>query len=118
LRGPPDRMMPAGRLAASSLAVRSWATISEYTCASRTRRAISCAYCAPRSTTRTGRGSEATGLVPHPDALLCLVGLPLGLDRRRDHELRLLELLDRLVAGGRHRGGEGPEQVERAAVRV
>src|SRR6185312_5750174 len=29
-------------------------TISEYTPASRTRRAISCAYCAPKSTTRTG----------------------------------------------------------------
>ena len=28
-------------------------TISEYTFASRTRRAINCAYCAPKSTTRT-----------------------------------------------------------------
>src|SRR5690606_42091447 len=30
------------------------ATTSEYTWASRTRRAISCAYCAPKSTTSTG----------------------------------------------------------------
>ena len=30
-------------------------TISEYTFSSRTRRAISCAYCAPKSTTKTGR---------------------------------------------------------------
>src|SRR3989440_2329079 len=33
-----------------------WGTISLYTFASRTRRAISCAYCAPKSTTRTGPG--------------------------------------------------------------
>src|SRR5438477_7054099 len=56
--------------------------------------------------------------VAHPDALLRLVGLALGLDRRRDHELRLLELLDRLVPGRRHRGRERTEQVERAVVLV
>ena len=28
-------------------------TISEYTCKSRTRRAMSCPYCAPKSTTMT-----------------------------------------------------------------
>src|SRR5689334_17860328 len=111
-------MMPAGRFDASSLAPRSCATISEYTCASRTRRAMSWAYCAPRSTTRTGRGSVMASLVAHPDALLGLIRLALGLDRRRDHEFRLLELLDRLVAGGRHRRRERPEQVERAVVLV
>jgi hypothetical protein len=37
---------------------------SEYTLASRTRRAISCAYCAPKSTTKTGRGdADSTGSV-------------------------------------------------------
>src|SRR5262245_1392175 len=122
--GPPDSTMPAGRRAASSDALRPCGTISEYTWHSRIRRAISCAYCAPRSTTRTGRsdagrsGPRATTLVAHPDALGGLVGLALGLDRRGDHELGLLELADRRVAGRRHRRRERTEQVERAVVLV
>src|SRR5581483_4302349 len=94
---------------------------------SRTRLAMGCAYCAPRSTTRTGRVSErfdgrsevVSGLtrsMPHPDALLRLVGLALGLDPRRDDELGLLELLDRGVARRRHRGRERAEQLGRAVV--
>ena len=53
LAGPPDRMMAAGASAATSEAVMSHGTISEYTCKSRTRRAISCPYCAPKSNTTT-----------------------------------------------------------------
>jgi hypothetical protein len=45
-------MMPIGALAATALAVIVCGTISEYTWASRTRLAINCAYCAPKSTTR------------------------------------------------------------------
>src|SRR5262245_10514786 len=122
--GPPDRTTPAGRRAAISDAVRSCGTISEYTWHSRIRRAISCAYCAPRSTTSTGRsgagrsGASGTTLVAHPHVLGGLVRLALGLDRRRDHELRLLELSDRGVPGGGHRRGERAEQVERAVVLV
>src|SRR5581483_6752321 len=127
--GPPERISPAGRRALSSAAVRSCGTISEYTRHSRTRRAMSCAYWAPRSRTRTGRASESpagrsgegsglTRSVPHPDALLRLIGLALGLDAGRDDELGLLELLDRGVARRRHRGCEGPEQVEGAVVLV
>src|SRR4051794_31978402 len=37
-------------------------TTSEYTWASRTRRAISCAYCAPKSTTTTGPLGLDTGI--------------------------------------------------------
>ena len=78
--GPPDSTMPAGRREASSEGDRSWATISENTWHSRILRAISCAYCAPRSTTRTGRpGPAATSLVAHPDALGGLVRLALAL---------------------------------------
>src|SRR3990170_1841641 len=51
--GPPLKMTPAGLRARISSAVIVWGTISEYTWASRTRRAISWAYCAPKSTTRT-----------------------------------------------------------------
>src|ERR671911_3016735 len=53
LDGPPDRMIALGRRAIISATGIVCGTISEYTFASRTRRAISCAYCAPKSTTRT-----------------------------------------------------------------
>src|SRR5918996_3705387 len=121
--GPPDRISPAGRRLARSADVTSWGTISEYTCASRTRRAISWAYWAPKSTTRTGLAGSSirdpgTKLVAHPHPLRSLVRLAFGLDGRRDHELRLLELLDRGVAGGGHRRGQGAEQVEGPVVLV
>src|SRR4029453_15459945 len=115
--GPPESTIPAGRLARSSASGASCGTISEYTWHSRIRRAINCAYCAPRSTTRTGR-SASSKLVAHAHALLRLVGLALRLDRRRDHELGLLELLDRCVPRGGHRRSERAEQVERAVVLV
>src|SRR6478735_3711292 len=56
LDGPPDRMIAAGFLASISATGIECGTISEYTFASRTRRAINCAYWAPKSTTSTGRG--------------------------------------------------------------
>ncbi len=52
--GPPDRMIPAGCRAAMASTDAVCGTISEYTFASRTRRAMSWAYWAPKSTTRTG----------------------------------------------------------------
>src|SRR5215218_9828667 len=57
LDGPPDNTIACGSLALISSIDAVWGTTSEYTRASRTRRAISCAYCAPKSTTRTGRGA-------------------------------------------------------------
>ena len=48
-------MMATGRRASISATGIVCGTISLYTRASRTRRAISWAYCAPKSTTRTGR---------------------------------------------------------------
>ncbi len=62
--------MPFGAKASNSSRVRSNARISQYTPASRTRRAISWAYCAPKSSTRmrslwisldTNGRSEAVG---------------------------------------------------------
>src|SRR5882757_5148523 len=47
--------MAAGLRATSSSTVAVCGTTSEYSWASRTRRAISWAYCAPKSTTSTGR---------------------------------------------------------------
>ena len=69
--GPPERMMAAGRSARMASASRAELTISEYTDASRTRRAMSCAYCAPKSTTRTFScwAVMRPSLLPfHPDA--------------------------------------------------
>src|SRR5689334_4398769 len=97
-------------------------TISLYTCASRTRRAISCAYCAPKSTTRTrscsGVFTTRTRLSAHADALRPLERLALGLERRCDHHFGLLEFLHRLVAGRGHRRAQTTEQVHRAVVLV
>src|SRR3954467_317692 len=61
LDGPPDRMIAAGSLASISATGIECGTISEYTFASRTRRAMSWAYCAPKSTTRTRSWSVKTG---------------------------------------------------------
>ena len=46
-------MIASGFFALTSAAVIDDGTISEKTFASRTRRAMSCAYCAPKSTTKT-----------------------------------------------------------------
>jgi hypothetical protein len=62
-------MMPFGRRASISESGIVRGTISEKTCASRTRRAISCAYCAPKSTTRTRSLGAGTPLGARRDAL-------------------------------------------------
>src|SRR5579862_820446 len=50
--GPPERMMPRGAKARTSASPMSQGWISQYTPSSRTRRAISCVYCAPKSRIR------------------------------------------------------------------
>ncbi len=95
-------MIPFGCFASISAIGIVRGTISEYTRASRTRRAISCAYCAPKSTTSTVSCTpvtstpllRASGLLrmpsfvqpasrlrsaAHPDALGPLERLALGL---------------------------------------
>src|SRR5262245_49931741 len=54
----------------------------------------------------------------HADALGTLECLAFGLQGRREHHLGLLELLERLVPGGGHRGAQRAEEVERAVVLV
>ncbi len=49
--GPPDRMIPLGASSATRSAAMSCRRIWQYTFCSRTRRAISCAYCEPKSST-------------------------------------------------------------------
>src|SRR5947208_16640264 len=111
--GPPLKTIPLGLRASISATGMSRGTISLYTCASRTRLAISCAYWAPKSTTRTRSGASVTlDSAGHADALGALQRLALGLQRGRDHDLGLLEFLDRLVAGRRHRRSQRAEEVE------
>src|SRR5207245_11275975 len=62
--------------------------------------------------------SEGEESVTHADALGPLQALAFGLQGGGDHDLGLLELLDRLVATGRHRGAQGAEEVEAAIVLV
>ncbi len=52
LLGPPDRMMPAGLRARIVSSGVSGAHTSEYTDSSRSRLAMSCVYCEPKSSTR------------------------------------------------------------------
>src|SRR5882757_4466041 len=63
-------MIAAGLRATMSATGVSEGTISEYTWASRTRRAMSWAYCAPKSTTRTVAGCTITRYLPVPLALV------------------------------------------------
>src|SRR5215207_990273 len=70
---------------------------------------MSCAYWPPKSRTRIKLSS-------HPDALGALLCLALGGERRRVHDLGLLELLYVLVARRRHTGPQGSHEVERPVV--
>jgi len=50
--GPPERMMPCGLNSRTKASFTSYGCNSQYTCCSRTRRAISCEYCEPKSRMR------------------------------------------------------------------
>src|SRR5262249_2791647 len=110
--GPPERMSACGRRARTCCAVIVCGTSSEYTRASRTRRAISCAYCPPRSTTNTGRSSgrgSGSGRTSAPGIRRPLRdrhGVRMGLaqtGRGDADELGALHLLDRCRAAVAHR---------------
>src|SRR5258708_21028058 len=109
LAGPPERMRPAGCRSFSSSHGVVPGTSSQYTLASRTRRAMSWLYCEPKSSTSTvwrpcpffasGRVSVAVAVLlrsglPHAHVLGLLPGLALPRDRRGDHHLDLLDLAD------------------------
>src|SRR4030095_4873271 len=52
LLGPPDKTMPFGANSRMNVSLTSYGWISQYTCVSRRRRAMSCVYCAPKSRIR------------------------------------------------------------------
>src|SRR5256714_7296495 len=105
--GPPLRISACGLRARTCAAVTPCPTSSEYTRHSRTRRAISCAYCPPRSSTRTGRSSAArsgSGRISAPivrrlfrDRHVVRMTLPQAGGGDAD-ELRALHLVDRRSA--------------------
>src|SRR3954453_11417507 len=110
--GPPLRMIACGLRARTCSAVTRWPTSSEEALHSRPRRAISCAYCPPRSKTSTGRSSGARSgsgrisaaivrsLLRDRDVVWMALAQPGGRDA---HELRALHVLDRSRAAVAHR---------------
>src|SRR5215207_3530241 len=111
--GPPERITAYGFRARISCGVTLWETSSEYTRASRTRRAISCAYWPPKSSTSTGRSSGAgsatgsrTTSAPIVRRLLRdrhVVRVRLAQPRARDpHECCILQLRHRCRAAVPH----------------
>src|SRR5438067_9074472 len=111
--GPPERINACGLRARTCCAVIVCGTSSEYTRASRTRRAISWAYCTPRSTTRTGRSSgarsgswtiSASAVIRRLLRDRHVVRMRLAQAGPGDaHELRALHVLDRGRAAVPHR---------------
>src|SRR2546423_14901085 len=64
LLGPPERMIPAGFFSLSCSSGVLNGTISEYTDSSRSRRAINCVYCEPKSRTRIVWWDTNGGIIP------------------------------------------------------
>src|SRR3989440_4147225 len=118
--GPPLRTTACGLRARTCAAVTPWPTSSEYTRHSRTRRAISCAYCPPRSTTNTGRSSAGRSGRGRTSAAIvrCLlrdrdvVRMAFAEARGSDaDELRPLHLLDRRRPAITHRLAEPTDEL-------
>src|SRR5580765_5077484 len=111
--GPPLRISACGFRARTCSGVTVCGTSSEKTRHSRTRRAISCEYCPPRSTTSTGRSSglasgrcRTSASAPIVRRLLRdrhVVWVRLAQARRGDpDELRVVQFLDRRGAAIAH----------------
>src|SRR5947199_8719221 len=121
--GPPDRITANGFRRRTSSAEIVCGTSSEYTRASRTRRAISCEYWPPRSTTRTGRsstGASATGsATTSPTAIVRRVLRDRDVVRvafaqagaRDPDEACGLQRLDRLRAAVAHRLAQAADEL-------
>src|SRR3954468_6554336 len=120
--GPPDRTSASGRRAAAASGVIVYGTSSEYTRHSRTRRAISCEYWPPQSTTRTGRSSGAGSGRSTTSASAAIVrrlfrdghvvGVRLAPPRGGDpHEARAVHVLDRRRAAVAHRRPQPADQL-------
>src|ERR1700694_1768719 len=139
LSGPPPRISPTGARFSNSDQGVVPGTSSQYTFASRTRRAISWLNCDPKSRTRTvcwffsagtlARGSPFTvsrcwaaaavmlrSALPHTHVLGLLEHLAFGGDRRRDDHLDVLELRDVARATNAERGAQRTCEVLAAVI--
>src|ERR1041384_7869873 len=106
-------MMP--RVPLNSRARRPMSATIACTPSSRMRRAMRWQYWPPAL--RTTIWFRGTSPLPRaPQLLRLLEDLALGLDRRRDDELGLLQLADALRAHGAHAGPDGAHQVQRAVL--
>src|SRR5215208_1904877 len=119
--GPPLRISACGLRARTCSGVTVCGASSEYTRASRTRRAISWEYWPPRSMTRTGRSSGAasgSGRTSAPIVRRLLRDRHVVRVRLAEsgggnpHELRLLHLLDRGCAAVSHRLPQASDELE------
>src|SRR3954451_7200645 len=131
--GPPLRIRACGFRARTCSGVTVCGTSSEKTRHSRTRRAISCEYCPPRSTTSTGRSSglgSGRGRTSPSAAIVRrllrdrhVMRMRLAQPGRGDaDELRVVQLLDRRGAAVAHRLPQSADELvedrrERALVR-
>src|SRR3954469_24307786 len=118
--GPPERITAIGLRRRRSSALARCETSSEYTRASRTRRAISCEYCPPRSSTSTGRssGSGWSWVTSGAAVIRCVlrdrdvVRVRLAQARPGDaDEARLLQRVDRRRAAVAHRLADAADEV-------
>src|SRR3954471_22438519 len=101
-------MIPFGRSSATRAARRSWRTTWQKTLSSRTRRAISWAYCEPKSKTRT-RSLSGAAAITTPVSLAAQFLRPLrgrlnGVDQRRPQAaaFECVQAGDRRPAGARY----------------
>src|SRR5438270_10573697 len=119
--GPPLRMSAYGLRARTASGEIVCPTSSEYTRHSRTRRAISCEYCPPRSTTSTGLSSgPGNGTTFAGSAAIVrrlfrdrhVVWMRFPQARAGDsHERRALHLVDRRSAAIAHRLPQAPDEL-------
>src|ERR1700730_7618010 len=119
--GPPLKITAYGLRARTASGEIVCPTSSEYTRHSRTRRAISCEYCPPKSITSTGRSSTVgKGTTFDGSAAIVrglfrnrhVVRMRFAQPRRRDsHEARALHLLNRRGAAVPHRLPQAADQL-------
>src|SRR2546423_2420234 len=112
LAGPPEMMIP--RAPVRSRAGRSMSATTACTPSSRMRRAMRWQYWPPACRTTIWFRGRSPPLPRPPQLLRLLEDLALRLDRRRDDQLRLLQLADALRADGAHAGADGAHEVEGA----
>src|SRR4051812_1056856 len=103
---PPDRITPRGAKLRTNASLTSKGWISQYTLLSRTRRAISCVYCAPKSRINTFSRTAAIGVCELVSAPTARTASPFTLHslhsiiRRFLHDLHVVHMRFAHAGGG------------------